>query len=115
MSKPAEIKEPAKFKFLKKTVKTSEPVNNRLVNIINTLWQQKVPLYKLKYEIAKFDPPRNCNKLATKLCNKELWNNPLHKRHRNIQRVQKAIVKGSIALGQITDKLVMLSPEKNDY
>lgn len=53
MSKPAEIKEPAKFKFLKKTVKTSEPVNNRLVNIINTLWQQKVPLYKLKYEIAK--------------------------------------------------------------
>lgn len=46
MSKPAEIKEPAKFKFLKETVKTSKPVNNKLVNIINTLWQQKVPLYK---------------------------------------------------------------------
>ena len=49
-------------KVLKDTDKKSGPVNKKLSELINTLWQQKEPLDKLKDEMGTYDPlPKTCN------------------------------------------------------
>ena len=60
-------------KVLKDTGKESRPIN-RLSELIKTLWQQKEPLDQLKDGMDTYDPPRNCQKLAIKYCNEEIWN-----------------------------------------
>ena len=59
--------------MLKDTDKKSGPINKKLSELINTLWQQKEPLDKLKDEMGTYDPPQNCQKLAIKYCNEEIW------------------------------------------
>ena len=46
-------------KVLKDTGKKSGPINKKLSELINTLWQQNEPLYKLKDETGTNDPPQN--------------------------------------------------------
>ena len=41
-------------------------INKNLSELINTLWQQKDPLDKLKDEVCTYDLPQNCQKLAIK-------------------------------------------------
>ena len=93
-------------KVLKDTGKKSGPINKKLSEFINTLWQQKEPLDKLKDGMGTHDPPHNCQNLAIKYCNKEIWNRHLQNKHRNVnfktQKVQKTINKGGITLGQVT-------------
>ena len=52
----------------------------------------------------------NCQKLAIKYYNEEISNGHLQNKHRNVnlktQKVQKAINKGGIILGQVTDSLI---------
>ena len=49
-------------KVLKDTGKKSGPVNKKLSELINTLWQQKEPLDKLKDEMGTYDQlPKTCN------------------------------------------------------
>ena len=65
----------------KKTqAKKSGPINKKLSELINTLWQQKEPLDKLKDEMATYDLPQNCQKLAIKYCNEEIWNGHFQKK-----------------------------------
>ena len=94
--------------MLKDTDKKSGPVNKKLSELINTLWQQKEPLDKLKDEMGTYDPPQNCQKLAIKYCNEEIWNGHLHNKHRNVdlkaQKMQKTINKSSIIL-EVADSL----------
>ena len=60
--------------------------------------------------MGTYDPPRNCQKLAIKYCNEEIWNWCVQKKHRNvdlkIQKAQKTINKGGIILGQVSDSLI---------
>ena len=53
-------------KVLKDTGKKSGLINKKLSELINTLWQQKDPLDKLKDEVCTYDLPQNCQKLAIK-------------------------------------------------
>ena len=63
------------------------------------------------------DPPQNCQKLAIKYCNKEIWNGWLQNKHRNVdlktQNVQKTINKGGIILGQVADNLIKIKHSKD--
>ena len=61
-------------KVLKDAGKKSGPINKKLSELINTLWQQKKPLDKLKAEMGIYDPPQNCQKFAIEYCNEEIWN-----------------------------------------
>ena len=80
-------------------------LQKKLSELINTLWQQKEPLGKLKDEMGTYDPPQNCQKHAITYCNEEIWNEHLQSKHRNVdlkaQKMQKTINKGSIILGVI--------------
>ena len=104
-------------KVLKDTGKKSGPVNKKLSELINTLWQQKEPLDKLKDKMGTYDPPQNCQKLAIKYFNEEIWNGHLQNKHRNVdlktQKVKKTINKGGIILGQVTDSLIKIKPNKD--
>ena len=99
-------------KMLKDTDKKSGPVNKKLSELINTLWQQKEPLYKLKGTMSTYDPPKNCQKLAIKYCNEEIWTGHLQNKHRNVdlktQKVQKTINKAGMILGQVADSLIKI-------
>ena len=53
-------------KVLKDAGKKSGLINKKLSELINTLWQQKDPLDKLKDEMSTYDLPQNCQKLAIK-------------------------------------------------
>ena len=48
----------------------------KLSELVNILWQQKEPLDNVKDEMCAYDPPQNCQKLAIKYCNEEIWNPP---------------------------------------
>ena len=104
-------------KVFKDTGKKSGLVNKKLSELINTLWQQKEPLDKLKDEMGTYDPPQNCQKLAIKYCNEEIWNGHLQNKQRNVdlktQKVQKTINKGGIILGQVVDSLIKIKHNKD--
>ena len=95
----------------------SGPINKKHSEVINTLWQQKEPIDKLKNEMGKNDPPQKCQKLAIKYCNEEIWKGNLQNKHRNVdlktQKVQKTINKGSIILGQVADNLIKIKHSKD--
>ena len=63
------------------------------------------------------DPPQNCQKLAIKYCNEEIWNGHLQNKHRNVdlktQKVQKTINEGGIILGQVADSLIKTKHSKD--
>ena len=103
--------------MLKDTGKESGPVNKKLSELTNRLWQQKEPLDKLKDEMGTYDPPQNCQKLAIKYCNEEIWNGHLQNKQRNVdlktQKVQKTINKGGIILGQVADSLIKIKHNKD--
>ena len=68
----------------KDTGKKSGPINKKLSELINTLWQQNKSLDQLKDERVTYDPPQNCQKLSMKYCNDEIWNG----QHQNKDRVK---------------------------
>ena len=103
-------------KVLTDTGNKGRPLNKKLSELINTLWQQKEPLDKLKGEIGIYDPPQNCKCLVVKHCNEEIWNGYLQNKHRNVdlktQKVQKTVNKGGIILGQVADSLIKIKHDK---
>ena len=103
--------------LLKNTGKKSGPINKKLSELINTLWQQKEPLYKLKDKRSTYDTPKNCQKLAIKYCNEEIWTGHLQNKHRNVdlktQKVQKTINKAGMILGQVADSLIKIKHSRN--
>ena len=67
--------------------------------------------------MGTYDPPQNCQKLAIKYCNEEIWNGHLQNKQRNVdlktQKVQKTINKGGIILGQVVDSLIKIKHSKD--
>ena len=67
--------------------------------------------------MGTYDPPQNCQKLAIKYCNEEIWNRHFQNKHRNVdlktQKVQKTINKGGIILGQVADSLIKIKHNKD--
>ena len=68
--------------------------------------------------MGPYDPPQNCQKLAIKYCNKEIWNGHLQNKHRNVdlktQKVhEKLLIKGGIILGQVADNLIQKKHSKD--
>ena len=67
--------------------------------------------------IGTYDPPQNCQKLATKYCNEEIWNGHLQNKHRYVdlktQKVEKTINKAGIILGEMTDNLIKMKHSKD--
>ena len=104
-------------KVLKDTGKKNGPVDKKLSEVINTLWQQKEPVDKLIDEMGTYDPPQNCQKLGFKYCNGEIWNGHLENKNRNVdlktQKVQKTISNGNIILGQVADSLIKIKHNKD--
>ena len=76
-------------KVLKDTDKKAGPVNKNLSELINTLWQQKEPLQKLKGEMGTYDPPQNCQKRGIKYYNGEIWNGHLQNKQKWILKHKK--------------------------
>ena len=67
--------------------------------------------------MGTYDPPQNCQKLAIKYCNEEIWNGHFQNKHRNVdlktQKGQKTINKGGIILGQVADSLIKIKHNKD--
>ena len=80
-----------------------------LVNILETIWQNFQSYEKMKDEMKIYARPENCISLFKK-CNKEIWQSHLTSRGRAkdlyFQKIQTAVIKGTIT--QVTRDLVKL-------
>ena len=67
--------------------------------------------------MGTYDPSQNCQKLAIRYCNEEIWNGHPQNKHRTVnlktQKVQKTINKGGIILGQVADSLIKIKHNKD--
>ena len=89
-----------------------EPVQQTLANILETVWQIPNPRKKMKDKMKSFARPENYSSLVVKKCNKEIWQAHLTSRDRtkdlHFQKIQTAVLKGNIAITQVTSDLVKL-------
>ena len=80
-----------------------------LVNILETIWQNFQSYEKMKDEMKIYARPENCISLFKK-CSKEIWQSHLTSRGRAkdlyFQKIQTAVIKGTIT--QVTRDLVKL-------
>ena len=80
--------------------------------ILETFWQNLYSYEKMKDNMKIYTRPENCGSLAVKKCHKEIWLACLTSRDRanslRFQRIQTAVLKGSIAIIQVTSDLVKL-------
>ena len=90
----------------------SAPIENKLAEIVNQLWQQPLPLEKMKDNTPQYNRPENCQSLIVKKFNPEVWSNHLQTKHRatdlKFQKIQSTNVKSAIIFTQLADKLVNL-------
>ena len=67
--------------------------------------------------MGTYDSSQNCQKLAIRYCNEEIWNGHPQNKHRTVnlktQKVQKTINKGGIILGQVADSLIKIKHNKD--
>ena len=89
-----------------------EPVQQTLANILETVWQNPQSYEKMKDKMKIYPRPENCSSLVVKKCNKEIWQAHLTSRDRTkylrFQKIQTAVLKGTIVITQITSDLVKL-------
>ena len=80
-----------------------------LVNILETVWQNFQSYEKMKDKMKIYARPENCSSLVKK-CNKEIWQSHFTSRGRakdlHFQKIQTAVIKGTIT--QVTRDLVKL-------
>ena len=66
----------------------------------------------MKDKMKSFARPENYSSLVVKKCNKEIWQAHLTSRDRtkdlHFQKIQTAVLKGNIAITQVTSDLVKL-------
>ena len=71
----------------------------------------------MKDKIRVYARPTNCSSLVVKKCNKEIWQDNLTSKDRakdlRFQKIQIAVIKGTIAITQVTSDLVKLKNNRN--
>ena len=104
-------------KLLADTDDTSSPIAEKIALVVNQLYKQALPLDKMKGKMADYNRPDNCSTMVVKKCNKELWNDQLHAKHRATDirhiKIQNNALKGGIALAQVADQLLKLRHENS--
>ena len=95
----------------------NEPVQQTLVNILETVWQNPQSYKKMQDKMKIYARPENCSSLVVKKkCNKEIWQAHLTSRDRakdlRFQKIQTAVLKGTIAITQVTSDLVKLKSNR---
>ena len=97
---------------LNKEEGSREPVQQTLANILEIVWQNPQSYEKMKDKMKIYARPENCSSLVVKKCNKEIWQAHLTSRDRTkylrFQKIQTAVLKGTIVITQITSDLVKL-------
>ena len=87
-------------------------VQQTLANILEAFWQNPQFYEKMKDKMKIYARPENCSSLVVKKCNKDIWQAHLTSKDRakdlRFQKVQKAVLKGTIAISQVTSDLVKL-------
>ena len=72
---------------------------------------------KLKKKLYIFKTPLNCGFLTTKKCNTEIWSLQMNEQQRSndlkVQKLQNSLVKGTIAVAQLTDAILKLHRDKD--
>ena len=83
-----------------------------LANILERVWKNPQPYEKMRDKTKIYAKPENCGSLVVKKCNKEIWQAHLTFRDRakdlRFQKIQTAVLKGTIAITQVTSDLVKL-------
>ena len=86
-----------------------------LVNILETVWQNPQSYEKLEDKMKIYARPENCSNLVVKKYNKKNWQAYLISRDRaedlRFQKVQTAVLKKTIAITQVISDLV--KPKNN--
>ena len=89
-----------------------EPVQQTLANILETVCQNLQSYEKMKDKMKIHARPENCSSLVVTKCNKENWQAHLTSRDRTkdlrFHKIQTAVLKGTIAITQVTSDLVKL-------
>ena len=85
-----------------------EPVQQILENTLETVWQNPLSYEKMKDKKKIHARPENCSSLVVQKCSKEIWQVHLTSRDRvkdfRFQKTQTAVLKGIIAVTQVTSK-----------
>jgi len=102
---------------LNKTEDVAPDLQPDLAVIVNTTWQLPTTSKDtVKEKQQKYLRPKNCKDLVIKSCNPEFWNNKLQSYQRqkdlSLQRIQNNVLRGNIAIAQVTDELVKMNQSK---
>ena len=88
-----------------------------LANILETVWQNPQSYEKMKKKMKIYARPENCSTLVVKKCNKDIWQAHSTSRDRTkelrFQKIQTALLKGTIAITQVTSDLVKLKNNRD--
>ena len=88
-----------------------------LANILETVCQNPQSYEEMKDKMEIYARPENCSKLVVKKCNKDIWQAHLTSRDRTkelrFQKIQTALLKGTIAITQVTSDLVKLKNNRD--
>ena len=88
-----------------------------LANILETVCQNPQSYEEMKDKMKIYARPENCSKLVVKKCNKDIWQARLTSRDRTkelrFQKIQTALLKGTIAITQVTSDLVKLKNNRD--
>ena len=88
-----------------------------LANILETVCQNPQSYEEMKDKMKIYARPENCSKLVVKKCNKDIWQAHLTSRDRTkelrFQKIQTALLKGTIAITQVTSDLVKLKNNRD--
>ena len=87
-------------------------MHQTLANIPETVWQSPQSYEKMKDKMNIYARSENWSSLVVKKCNKEIWQAYLTSRDRakdlRFLKIQTAVLKGTIAITQVTSDLVKL-------
>ena len=101
---------------LNKEESLGEPMQQTLANILETVWQNPQSCEIMKDKMKIYARPKNCSSLVVKKCNKENWLAHLTPRDTEkdlrFQKIQTAVLEGTIAITQVSSDLVKLKYNK---
>lgn len=95
---------------------TGPNVSEKLAEIVNKRWAEKLDDAKLKLKLEKYDRPANCPRLLVPKVNPEIWTNLSHDTKSadlRIANFQKTLTKAGSALTKMTDSLLELRAKES--
>jgi hypothetical protein len=90
---------------------TGPNVSEKLADIVNKRWAEKLDDSKFKSKLEKYNRPANCTRLLVPKVNLEIWANLNHNTKSadlRIVKFQKTLTKAGSALTKMTDSLLEL-------